>query len=202
MSDETTRPDVEPDESQDRAAGPSEDALVNLTQAQLNALISNEKARERRKIAEKYGDLDELAKAKRLLDEKRQAELSEAEKLQERIAALEREKEQQAQQVRLAELKALRLRVGQELGLPPKLAEKLTGEDEDALRLDAQSVIDALKTWTTGGAHIPDIDGSAGAGAGPSKPKIKLTPSQQEAARRAGWTDEKYIASLLKAPDQ
>jgi len=35
--------------------------------------------------------------------------------------------------------------------------------------------------------------------AGDSKPTVKLTPSQQEAAKRAGMSEERYIQALLKS---
>lgn len=54
--------------------------------------------------------------------------------------------ELQTRDTRIAELEAqnLRHRVARETGLPPELADRLTGADEAAMRTDAQAMLDVI----------------------------------------------------------
>lgn len=168
-----------------------------FSQADMDALaakIRNE-AREstKRQIAADYGDLEALKAAKARLDELEAAELSEAEKLKRQIADLTAAQEAAQRQAKEAEQRAERLRVGLELGLPPVMAERLIGDDADAMKADAQRLLDALTE--AGRPVLPDIHATEGAiSQGARHPK--LTPGQRAAARAVKMTDEEYIKAL------
>jgi hypothetical protein len=175
---------TQPTADQDRTAGITQDAPVGWTpeqQAKIDAIVANQKAEVRRRIQNEYGDLDELKAAKEKLDEKNAAELSEMEKLQKQIEDMKAEQVKLQQQAKDERLKTLRLRVGQEAGLPPVLAERLTGADEEAMKADAVQVLAALKA----DPRIPNIDATAGGSQTASKPRVKLTPGELAVAEQA-----------------
>jgi hypothetical protein len=192
----TAQPDAVPtqsDETQDRTAG-TQDAPLNLTQDALNSLIANERRKERQRIASQYGDLDELKALKQAEEDRKAAEMSEIEKLNAQLADMQTKQQAAEQKAQQAELNALRLRVGHELGVPPVLSARLSGQDEEAIRADANALLEALKTDAPA-ARIPNLDATAGMGS-ITAPTVKLTPGQQAAARAAGLTDEQYAESL------
>lgn len=66
--------------------------------------------------------------------------------LKERVGALEADLQTQRAAAEAAKLDALRLKIGAEFGLPAKLIERLQGEDEKALRADAEELKKAIPT--------------------------------------------------------
>ena len=195
----TPNADTQPSSAVDRAAGePTKDANGVFTpeqQAIIDAIVSREKAEVRRRFQTEYGNPDELLAAKQELAKLREAEMSEVEKLNQKIADMEAAQQQLKAQAEAERLNALRLRVGQELGLPPVLAQRLAGADEDALKADAQIILSTLSQSQT--LKIPSIDATAGGGQQSSgKRMAKLTPGQEQAARDAGMSFDDY-ATLL-----
>lgn len=71
-----------------------DDGLVTMRQEDFDRVISRRLQRERERIRDEYGDLEELKTAAEELEEIRAAERSELEQAQERIAELERSNEQ------------------------------------------------------------------------------------------------------------
>lgn len=85
------------------------------------------------------------------LKEREDADKSESQKLTERAEAAERRAAELEQQ-------SLRARVGAAKGLPPKMWDRLRGDDEDALKADAD---DLLAEWKPNGKPAPSFDGGA-----------------------------------------
>lgn len=193
MVDQTATPDANNQNvqtDQDRTAGDSHDAPVNLTQSALNSLIANEIRKER----QRYSDYEDLkAKAARLA-ELEQAEMSELDKLKKQLAdkdALIASAQQAADAERL---NSLRLRVGQEHNLPVEIAQRLIGEDEETIRADAVKMQALIKVEAP---RVPNIDATAGGGqSSTGGGSGKLSPGQIAAARAAGMTEDDYRAAL------
>lgn len=169
-----------------------------FTQSELDALIGQrlkeQTERERRRLQEQYGDLEELAAAKQKLSDLQQAELSETERLRQQLQALEL-KASQAEEGRKQEaLRALRLEVGQEVGLPVSLATRLAGEDRDGIKADAEQVLAALREM---GAQRqpPNIDATAGSSN--DKPAHGLTAAERALADKFGIPYEQYAKNKL-----
>lgn len=107
---------------------------------------ANKEAEKYRKAAEAFEKAEQA---------KKEAELSETEKLKKELAEAKTK-------AAAAERSALLQKIALETGLPPILAERLQGEDEDALREDAKKLLelvakDATKTAAKaqGSATLP-----------------------------------------------
>jgi hypothetical protein len=194
---DTAQPNAEPqaEDASNRADGEQANLEARtFTQADLDFHYAKAKTEERRKLQTKYGDLDELAEAKRTLDEKRAAEMSELEKLQKQLADKDAEIVKATKQAETERLNALRLRVGQEVGLPTVLAARLQGADETELKADAETVKAVM--GNTGQARIPNIDATAGGGQQIAQARVKLTAAQMAIADQYGISHDKYAESL------
>lgn len=108
------------------------------TQEQFDEAIKERLAREKKKFAEQYADYDDMQK-KLASYEKQTGELTT------QIDTLAKEKAEHDQivselktQVAGYETAALKSRVAHEVGLPYELAGRLSGDDEDAIRKDAE----------------------------------------------------------------
>ena len=121
------------------------DFKVIETQEQLDEIIKDRIARAEAKAAEKYADYDKL-KAQNDDKDKQIAALSEklnqqAGKEQEYGDKL-KELETKVHEYATA---AVKTKIAHEVGLPYELAKKLDGEDEDAIRADAESMAKLIK---------------------------------------------------------
>lgn len=114
------------------------------TQEEFDAAIKDRLTRDReaqsKKIAEKYGDYEDL-KNKTADYEKKIADYAEQLKgvgeKDKKIAELENS-------VKKYETSALKARIAQEVGLDYSLASRLSGESEDEIRTDAKSLSDTI----------------------------------------------------------
>lgn len=113
--------------------------------------------------AAKYRKAAEEALAEKKLKE--DAELSEIDKLRRQLA----DTEAQAKALRLDGLKT---KVAAEIGLPPAFAARLQGEDEDALKADAKSLLEAIPKQPA----TPKIQ--------PTNPANAQAPTETAAMRR------------------
>ena len=77
------------------------------------------------------------------------------EKLQGQMAQLQGQFEQSQAALQEAEQQRLRLEIATEVGLPPTLAGRLTGDDREALVADAQALLPLLKPATPGNPPPP-----------------------------------------------
>lgn len=181
------------------ATGNTSVTVPLLTQDEVNRLVGKARQEGRQaaqnELTAKYGNLDELLKLKQEVEAKRAAEMTELEKAQQRLAALEAEREREAQRAKEAELKALRLEVGQQKGLPPTLAQRLSGSTREELEADADLVLSDLKQAAR--PIAPNLDATAGGAS--ERSAIRLTPEQEAIiSRTPGMTREKYIEALKK----
>lgn len=110
------------------------------TQEQLDAIIKDRIARAESKAAEKYADYNDL-KASITDKDKQIADLSEQLKAQgEKVTGSDEKVKELEAKVRDYETASVKTRVAHEEGLPYELANKLTGDDEDAIRKDAKAM--------------------------------------------------------------
>ena len=134
------------------------------TQEQLDAIISERvKRAEKRaeeKAAEKYADYDSL-KDKANAYEKQIADLSEQLKSGEsKLAEFTTEKEGLEAKIKEYETASIKMKIALETGLPHQLAEKLTGDDEEAIRADAKKMAEFVAKPTAPiGSAEPDRTG-------------------------------------------
>ena len=111
------------------------------SQEQLNAIIGERISRAEQKAAEKYSDYDEVKKqnadyAAQLTDLQKQLE-----EQSEKMKTHQSEVDSLTAKVRDYESSSLKTRIALETGLPYKMAERLTGEDEKAIRQDAEMMV-------------------------------------------------------------
>lgn len=137
------------------------DFKVIETQEQLDAIIGERvKRAERRaeeRAAEKYSDYDDL-KTKAQTYEKQIADLSEQIKGGEtKQAEFTKQIEELTGKVHQYETASVKTKIALETGLPYQLAEKLTGDDEEAIREDAKKLAEFVaKPAAPMGSMEPD----------------------------------------------
>lgn len=119
------------------------------TQEKLDAVISERLRRERESVGRKYADYDDL-KSKVEAYEKQIAELTKA--------AEESAKKYQGYDDTIADLKSrikgyetgsVKMRIAHETGIPFELASRLSGDDEEAIRKDAETIAKYVKGKVT-----------------------------------------------------
>lgn len=114
------------------------------TQEQLNAIIGERISRAEQKAAEKYSDYDSVKKqneeyASQLADLQKQLQTQ-----TEKIESHQAEVDSLNAKVRNYESSSLKTRIALETGLPYKMAERLTGEDEKTIRQDAEMMVQLM----------------------------------------------------------
>lgn len=134
MPEEPTPPNPKPD-----PAKPEEGKT--FTEAQLNAevdkIAAKIRAEERRKVAEKYADYDDLKK-----------KAGQSTTLEERVAQIER-------QAKDSEARALRAEVANAKGLTATQAKRLVGETREELEADADELLADIGAQKKQGNHVP-----------------------------------------------
>lgn len=126
------------------------------TQEQLNAIIADRIARAEKNAAEKYADYEQIKKANADY-EKQVTELTS--QLKAKDEGYDTTVKDLESKIRQYETASVKTRIAHEEGLPFELADKLSGEDEEAIRADAQKMVTYLKPKTTapiGGAEPYD----------------------------------------------
>lgn len=119
------------------------------TQEELDRIIGERLTRDRearqKEIKEKYGDLESLIKEKKTLEEQ-VSSLSEQIKAQtEKSATFDSQLAEMTAKVKNYETASVKQRIAHEYGVPFEMAGRLTGETEDEIRADAQTVAKYLK---------------------------------------------------------
>ena len=110
------------------------------TQAEFDTAIGERLKRERETLAKKYGDYDDL-KTKVGDYEKQIAQMSKAAKESaEKYAGYDKNLAELQAKVKGYETDSVKTRIAHETGLPYELAGRLTGEDEAAIRKDAEAL--------------------------------------------------------------
>lgn len=100
---------------------------------------------------EKEAAAKKLAKLEEAEQKRQDAELSETEKLKKQLADAEKKAAE-------AERKAIRQMIAAETGLPAVLAERLQGDDEEAMREDATKLLEALPKTEPAKKQNPNIN--------------------------------------------
>ncbi|AVX21603.1 protein of unknown function [Carboxydocella sporoproducens DSM 16521] len=107
-----------------------------FTQEDIERIIAERLKRER----EKYKDYAELKKAAEELQKLKEAQMTEQEKLQAKLQEYERILQEKEREAKEAQIQATKVKVLTELGLPLDLAGRIFGEDEQAIRRDAETL--------------------------------------------------------------
>lgn len=116
------------------------------TQEQLDAVIKDRLERERKTLTEKYSDYDDL-KEKVSDYEKQIGDLNKSIKDNEKkYADYDQQLSALQTKVKGYESDSVKTRIAHEAGIPYELASRLTGEDENSIRKDAETVAKLFKT--------------------------------------------------------
>jgi multidrug efflux pump subunit AcrA (membrane-fusion protein) len=203
MTDETK---VEVNESENAQSGGKQDDIRMFTQAELDAVVTDRLARERKKATEKYADYEALKEKASRLDEIEKAQLSELEQAQQRAAEADARAEQALRSANerliLAEVVAEASKLG---ALNPRDAYRLLEEGdvkvEDGKVVGAES---AVKSLVDAGRLVmrrpsaPDLDAGKGSGEREKEKKPESTADQEEMARKLGVSIEEYMKRVKK----
>ena len=112
---------------------------VITTQEQLDHVIGERIRREKEKAAKKYADYDDL-KAKVSEYEKQIGDLSKSlDDASKQISGFEAERNELNSKISAYETRSVKMRIARETGIPYELAERLSGDTEDAIREDAKN---------------------------------------------------------------
>ena len=119
------------------------------TQEELDRIIGERLTRDRearqKEIKEKYGDLDELVKAKQTLETQVGTLSNQIKEQTEKYANYDTQLAEMQAKVKTYETASVKQRIANECGVPFDLAGRLNGETEDEIRADAQAVAKYLK---------------------------------------------------------
>ena len=118
------------------------------TQEQFDAAIGARLQRERETLAKKHGDYDDL-KTKVADYEKQIGEMSKnAEEASKKYAGYDKTLAELQSKVKGYESASVKTRIAHEVGLPYELAGRLSGDDENTIRKDAETLSKLLGNQT------------------------------------------------------
>lgn len=121
---------------------------VIKTQEELDNIISERLKREREKLTKQFADYDEL-KTKNVDLEKELTELKKSlESSTSNKTELEKQIEELTEKVKANDLSSLKIKYAFENGIPYHLAGRISGDDEESIKADAQSLSDFFKSST------------------------------------------------------
>lgn len=145
------------------------------TQAEFDAAIGERLKRERETLAKKYGDYEDLKR--RAADyEKQIGDLTRAaEDAARKYAGYDQQLADLQAKVQGYETASVKTRIAHETGLPYELAGRLSGDTEEAIRKDAESLYKLLGQGQNGRRPAPPVRDTEPAG----------TVSDKKAALRA-----------------
>ena len=126
------------------------------TQEQLDEILEERIARAKKSVAKEYADYEDLKKAKSGL-EKQVADLTaQAKKRDEQAEENDKTVADLKAKVHEYEMSSAKTKIALEEGLPYELASKLSGEDEDAIRADAQNMAKFVQQKQTAPIGSPE----------------------------------------------
>lgn len=118
------------------------------TQEELDSIIGERLKRQKESILKQYTDYEDLKTKnvdleKELTEIKKSLESSTSSKTE-----LEKQIEELTEKVKAHDLSSLKIRYALENGIPYHLANRISGDDEDSIKADAQSLSDFFKSQT------------------------------------------------------
>lgn len=118
------------------------------TQEELDSIIGERLKRQKESISKQYTDYEELKTKnvdlqKELTELKKSLESSTSSKTE-----LEKQIEELTGKVKAHDLSSLKIKYALENGIPYHLAGRISGDDEDSIKADAQSLSDFFKSQT------------------------------------------------------
>ena len=125
-----------------------------MTQEQFEDAVSERIESERKLIAEQYSDYEDLKKQVEDLTKEKEGNVKKYAGYDQKMADLEKK-------VKDHERNSIKIRIAHETGLPYELAGRLSGDDEDAIRKDAE----ALSKFIGSNQKLPPL-GTSETGAG------------------------------------
>ena len=118
------------------------------TQEELDSIIGERLKRQKESISKQYTDYEEL-KTKNVDLEKELTELKKSlESSTSSKTELEKQIEELTGKVKAHDLSSLKIKYALENGIPYHLAGRISGDDEDSIKADAQSLSDFFKSQT------------------------------------------------------
>ena len=110
------------------------------TQEKFDSAISERLKRERETVSKRYADYDEL-RSKVSTYEQQIADMTKvADEASKKYAEYDRQMSELQSRIKGYETDSVKTRIAHETGLPFELAQRLTGDTEDAIRADADSL--------------------------------------------------------------
>lgn len=116
------------------------------TQEQLDAIIGERIRRAETKAAERYADYDSIKKQNDELTAQIADLTKQIKAKDEAISGNKEIVDNLNAKIKDYETRSVKTRIAHEVGLPYQLADKLSGEDEDAIREDAKKMASFIKT--------------------------------------------------------
>lgn len=118
------------------------------TQEELDSIIGERLKRQKESISKQYTDYEEL-KTKNVDLEKELTELKKSlESSTSSKTELEKQIEELTGKVKAHDLSSLKIRYALENGIPYNLAGRISGDDEESIKADAESLSDFFKSQT------------------------------------------------------
>lgn len=118
------------------------------TQEELDSIIGERLKRQKESISKQYTDYEEL-KTKNVDLEKELTELKKSlESSTSSKTELEKQIEELTEKVKAHDLSSLKIKYALENGIPYNLAGRISGDDEESIKADAQSLSDFFKSQT------------------------------------------------------
>ncbi len=140
------------------------------TQEEFNAAISDRLKRERETLSKKYGDYDDL-KTKVTNYEKQIGELNRSiSDSAQKYAGYDKTVADLQAKVKGYETASVKTRIAREAGIPYELAERLSGETEEDIRKDAESLARIVGKGTQ---HPAPLKSTEPAGGGDKKAALR-----------------------------
>lgn len=115
------------------------------TQEQLDAIIGERIARAEKNADKKYADYEDLKKANADYERQITDLTSQLKAKDETITGSESTLTELQARIKQYEMASVKTRIAHEVGLPYELADKLSGDDEEAIRADAQNMVGFIK---------------------------------------------------------
>lgn len=116
------------------------------TQEEFNARIKDRLERERETVKKDFADYDAIKKRNAELEKELSGMRSNLESFAEKSKSREDLVAELTEKVKNYETREMKRRVAYEAGIPVEFSDRLTGENEDALREDAEAVAELLNS--------------------------------------------------------